>query len=285
MRTFILGTDWWTDCDDAAALRILCNAVKNEEINLAGIAINACMPYSAASVKAFLKNEGIEGVQIGIDREAVDFGGNPPYQKNMAENSSYDNDCALNAADLYMRILTRSSEPVELVEIGYPQVLAEILNRDYELFKNKVSHVWMMAGKWDENPGRENNFARNRRASLGAEAFCRLCPVPVTFLGWEVGASVIVGSNLEKDDMLYRAFRDHGSQNGRSAWDPMLVSLALTGNPDEAGYSCVYGKASVDPETGFNTFIPDDKGIQRYVKKLYPDDWYRERIDNLLKRR
>ena len=46
MRRFILDTDWWTDCDDAVALRLLCNAHKNKEIDFIGININACMPYS-----------------------------------------------------------------------------------------------------------------------------------------------------------------------------------------------------------------------------------------------
>lgn len=25
MRSFILDTNWWTDCDDAVAVRLLCN--------------------------------------------------------------------------------------------------------------------------------------------------------------------------------------------------------------------------------------------------------------------
>ena len=29
MKNFILGTDWWTDCDDAVALRLLTRAVKS----------------------------------------------------------------------------------------------------------------------------------------------------------------------------------------------------------------------------------------------------------------
>lgn len=31
MRKFILGTDWWTDCDDVVALRILARAHKNKQ--------------------------------------------------------------------------------------------------------------------------------------------------------------------------------------------------------------------------------------------------------------
>ena len=42
MRRFILGTDWWTDCDDAVALRMLTRAHRAGEIRLLGIALNGC---------------------------------------------------------------------------------------------------------------------------------------------------------------------------------------------------------------------------------------------------
>ena len=40
MRHFILDTDWWTDCDDAVAIRLLCNAHWQKKVNLLGININ-----------------------------------------------------------------------------------------------------------------------------------------------------------------------------------------------------------------------------------------------------
>ena len=49
-RRFILGTDWWTDCDDCIAMQLLCLAHKNGAAKLLGVGINACMEYSAASV-------------------------------------------------------------------------------------------------------------------------------------------------------------------------------------------------------------------------------------------
>lgn len=40
MRNFILGTDWWTDCDDAVAVRILARAHKSGKICIKGIGVN-----------------------------------------------------------------------------------------------------------------------------------------------------------------------------------------------------------------------------------------------------
>ena len=34
MRKFILGTDWWTDCDDAVAIRLLAREHVKKEIEL-----------------------------------------------------------------------------------------------------------------------------------------------------------------------------------------------------------------------------------------------------------
>lgn len=283
MRKFLLGSDWWTDCDDAVALRLLCRAARSGQIQLLGIGINACMEHSAASMTAFLKLEGMEGIPLGLDRKATDFGGNPPYQARLAARCpEITNHHLPDAAALYEQILTEADEPIEILEIGYPQVIAAVLAKNPSLFCQKVKKVWMMAGKWDGDGQRENNFCRNRRASEAAEAFCRLCPVPVTFLGWEIGASVITGSRLTADDPLHLALADHGSANGRSSWDPMLVLLALTGDEAAAGYDTVTGFASVDAETGANHFHPDPAGPHRYVIKKHPDEFYRDAIDRLL---
>ncbi len=281
MRRFFIGSDWWTDCDDAVAFRVLARAVKAGECEIAGIGINACMTDTAASLTAFLKNEGITLPPIGIDRAATDFGRNPPYQKRLAEHCvpRVENKNLPDAAELCLVVLRESKEPIEIIEIGYPQVLAEVVKTDRELFKNKVSHVWMMAGKWDENPGMENNFTRNDRSRTGGHTFLELCPVPITFLGYEVGFGVLTGGKLAEGDWLRQVLIDHGSVGGRHSWDPMLVELALIGSAEKAGYETVRGTASVDPKTGENRFVKGRNGNCVYVKKTLPNEFYAERIE------
>ncbi len=294
MRRFILGTDWWTDCDDVVALRILARAHQNNEIELLGIIINGCMEYSVTSMEGFLNTEEVYDIPIGIDLEATDFGGLPPYQKRLSAHSVKfkSNTEAEDAVKLYRTILSNASEPIELIEIGYPQVLANLLNSKADdispldgisLFKEKVSKIWMMAGKWDNNPDKENNFARNDRSRKASKIFCELCPVPVTFLGWEVGNTVITGGNLRGSDPVYLALCDHGSSNGRSSWDPMLCLLALNGDEEEAGYSIVRGKASVNEITGENWFQKDENGLHSYVIKDFEDLYYENEINKLIK--
>ena len=293
MKSFILGTDWWTDCDDAVALRIAARAHKKGEICLLGVGINACMACSAASLDGFLSLEGIAEIPIGIDREATDFGGNPPYQKRLAPYAGRyrTNEDVEDAVRLYRRLLEESDTPVEIIEIGFLQVIAAVLESQpddisdksgMELIREKVPKIWVMAGKWDEDAGREHNFARNQRAIAGAKAFCEKCPVPVTFLGWEVGASVISGGTLQPEDYLRAALRDFGSESGRSSWDPMTMVLALTGDEHDAGYDTVQGWASIDAETGANHFRQDANGLHRYVIKRMPDEFYRDQINSLI---
>ena len=292
MRSFILGTDWWTDCDDAVALRLIARAAKAKEIHLLGIGINACMEYSVASLKAFLLAEGLDGIPVGIDLDATDFGGNLPHQKRLDEHMpNVTNADAEDAVRLYRRILAQTSEPIEIMEIGYLQVISAVLQSKgddiseksgLELFKEKVKKVWVMAGKWDADGEKENNFCRNIRSRMAGREFCELCPVPVTFLGWEVGYGVITGNHLDHNDHLYTVLSDHGSENGRHSWDPMLVLMGLIGDEEKAGYDTVTGTASLDHETGENYFLRKESGKHKIVIKKHEDHFYEEQINRLL---
>lgn len=290
MRHFILGTDWWTDCDDAVALRLLARAVKRGEIRLLGVAINACMEQSVASLKGFLAAEGIEGVPVGIDLEADDFGGRLTYQMRLASELAPDvtNAEAEDPVRLYRRLLAQATEPVEILEIGFLQVVAALLKSGaddiseksgLELVREKVSKFWVMAGKWDADGEKENNFCRNERSRVAGKTFCELCPVPVTFLGFEVGYGVISGGELREDDFLHHVLVDHGSPNGRHSWDPMLVLMALIGDEEAAGYEKVTGTASVDSETGANFFVRSANGWHSFVIKTRENTYYESEIN------
>jgi len=292
-RTVILGTDWWTDCDDAAAIRIACRADKLNLWHLAGMICNACMPDSAPSLNGFLTAEGYGELPLGIDREATDYGRNPPYQKILAENLPHSvtaNEDLPDGLELYLRLLAESDEKrVEILEIGYPQVLAALCEHPdgYRFLAEKVSCLWMMAGNWEKDGvGVENNFARAPRSRKAAAYLLEHCPCPIVFLGWEAGASVISGKPEtipDPADPLRMAFIAHGSINGRSSWDPMLVLLALTNDFEKAGYTIRRGYASVDPETGENRFRYAEDGHHAYVVKTMPDSWYEEQLADWLK--
>ena len=293
MRNFIFGTDWWTDCDDAVAIRLLSYFAKKGDISVNGFCVNARMEFSVRSFDVFRKNCGFGEEPVAIDSAAVDFGRNPPYQKRLAEiEGNYLSESDFEEpVSMYRRLLATADEPVEIVEIGYTQVLAALLLSEpddisplsgVELVRQKVKKLWIMAGKWDENPGKENNFARNQRTSRGAEILCRLWPTEMTFLGWEVGVGVLTGQTAPENSLLKNVLIDHGSANGRDSWDPMLVLLACIGDETSAGYSVRRGKVSADGETGENFFIPDLHGNANIVVRNRDKQYYADLINSLI---
>lgn len=290
MRSFILGTDWWSDCDDAIAVRLLTRAVKTGQIQLLGININACMTYSVASLKGFLKSEGLSHIPVGIDLAATDFAGRALYQKRLAESlcPTVTNADGEDAVRLYRRLLTAAAGKVEILEIGFLQVAAAFLKSGsddispksgLELVREKVAKFWVMAGKWTADGEREHNFCNNARSRTAGKEFCELCPVPVTFLGFEVGYGVITGEALAANDVLRQILVDHGSVAGRHSWDPMLVQLALIGDESAAGYQTVTGTARVDAESGANYFTRHTDGRHRFVIKAFENSHYAKQIN------
>ena len=294
MKNIILGTDWWTDCDDAVALRMLSRFVKEGKISLLGIAINACMEHSVASLKGFLASEGLSDIPLGIDLDATDFGGRLTYQKMLAEElcPNGSNGDAIDAVRLYRQLLANAKESVEIVEIGFLQAVAALFESTaddiseksgLELVHEKVSKFWVMAGKWDKDGEKENNFCRNERSRVAGKKFCELCPVPITFLGWEIGFDVLTGGELPEDDCLHKVLVAHGSGKGRCSWDPMLALMAVIGDEEKAGYDTVCGRASLDAETGANYFAVSENGPHKYVTKKYENDYYKNMINNIIK--
>ena len=129
MRKFILDTDWWSDCDDAVAVRLLCNAHRQKEIELIGIDINACMQYSVASMDVFTRDSGVE-VPLGLDHSAVGFSDKPSYQEHLAmvREPKRRNADVPDGVDFYTELLRAADDAsVEVLSIGFTQVLAGLL--------------------------------------------------------------------------------------------------------------------------------------------------------------
>jgi len=292
MRNFILGTDWGEDVDDAIAVRLLARAHKEKRINLLGIGINTLIDESYASLYAFLKNEGVS-VPIGVDKSFNEPMKYITYQKRLASyESDKNNDMAFDSVKLYRKAISEADGPVEIIEIGFLQVVANVLKSGpdeisdktgYELFKEKVKKMWIMAGNWTKDGEREYNFCHFKSTREGSAYLCDNCPCEITFLGWEIGSTVHTGNLLKPGDYLYDALHDYGCKEGRDSWDPMTAMLALIGDEKKAGYDIVKGKASVSTEDGSNYFVKNDTGIQKYVIKIQPDDFYANMINEEIK--
>lgn len=294
-RKLILGTDWHVDVDDAVAVRLIAWAHLQGKIQLLGISIDSAMEYSVSSLNAFLENEGIGEVPIGLDKDAFDYGGEGKYQKRLAEGRDIEaeNARAEQALKLYRRLLASADGKVDIIEIGFNQVLASLLASgadEYspldgaELVRQKVGTVWIMGGEWKGMGKREFNFAVKPKATAAIRNFTENCPVEIVFLGYEIGVDVITGKPLIErypDDKLSMCLCDYGAANGRRSWDPMTAYMACVGDAEECGYRLVRGKATID-ETGITTLARDENGKHAYVERLYPAEEYAECINEIL---
>lgn len=289
MRTFILGTDWGEDSDDCVAVRILARAHKKGEIKMAAMGINTLTEYSAPSLYRFLEKEGVS-IPVGVDKGCQQELRKVTYQKRLAAETDKTNEDFEDAVRLYRRAIAECDGEVEILEVGFLQVITGALmsqpddispKSGMELFREKVKKIWIMGGKWHLVGGAEYNLSEFPFARDASHAFVANCPVPITFLGWEVGSCVVTGSKLPKDDFLHIALDDHGSGSGRESWDPMLAVLALTGDNEKAGYKTVKGIATID-EMGRNYFEENENGPHEYVVKAQPDQYYIDIIDNLI---
>lgn len=286
----ILDTDWGDDVDDVVAARLLCNAHKQGEIELIGCVINAATPESVRALDGFLLHAGVD-VPVGVDRAATDYLEHGRYQPHMIRHlpSKYKSEAeAEDAVRLYRRLLAASPEKVHIVAIGFTQVLADLLEsgpddlsplNGRELVKEKAAHLWDMGGRWDGNGNGEFNFNYKPRAVSGSHRLCKNWNTPITFLGFEVGVDVITGKHVPEADPLKQAMIHHGSPDGRSSWDPMTALLCVIGDPEKAGYDCVYGYGESSAEDGGCSFREDPAGPHRYVIKKYPDQWYADAVN------
>lgn len=295
-KPIIFGTDWHTDCDDVVALRVLSWAHKQGIIKLLGISIDSVNNLSYASMMGFLEYEEIEKVSVGLDHGAYDYGGEAKYHKRLAELASkeYPNSECESSARMYRRLLAASDEKVDIIEVGFSQVLEQVLSSKaddispldgVELFEKKVNKLWIMGGNWKDLSSREFNFSKTQKASQSISTVLEICPVPITMLGSEIGEDVITGEIFRTeaiDDVLYSVLCDWGAANGRPSWDPMLVYLACVGDEKKAGYTLVHGIAHVDPVNGTTNFFEEKNGIHGYVVKNYANEEYAQYINEIL---
>ena len=294
-KPVIFDTDWWTDVDDACALRLLLQEDQEGKIDLIGVCLSAVCETSVPSLSSFLDYDGAGSLPLGADMEATDYPGVSSWhttiidahQKRAASSVADVQDCV----DFYRELLSKSRKKVDIIAVGFPNALSRLLESEpdkysrlngYDLVKKKVGHLWMMAGNYPE--GEEHNFILTERSRTSGEIICSHWPTPVTFLGWEVGITVRVGGSLPEDDLLHKVLVAHGSADGRYAWDPMTAWMACLGSPEQAGFETVIGTVSLDATTGKNTFQTNSDGTHSYVVMSHDPAWYASAIEPLLQK-
>lgn len=245
MISVILDTDLGPDCDDAGALAVL-NNLKNQGLaNILGVAhctssINGA--YTAMAINEWFGNRDIpvsqyekEGFLCAQDTEK--------YTRHIAEN--YKKDKGVREFEtpvhMYKRLFTQNDD-ITLICIGPLNNISDLLKSapddisplsGVELMKKAVSRVIIMGGEFDRLEVPEFNIFCDIEA---AQTVAALCPVGITYLGYEIGLQVISGMSLEFADENYPVKYAYSSYCGydcgypkyeRPSWDLLTVLIAF----------------------------------------------------------
>jgi hypothetical protein len=303
-RRLLVSTDWYTDCDDVGAMRVLRKAEQAGLVDVMAVVVDTGALSGATSLDAFWRAEGRQ-VQIGqIPGADTDLNAGGPYQAGLLALPHYGASAGSfpNSTTVLRTALASSPDnSVDVLGIGYENALSDLLNSPADaistltgaqLIAAKVRHTWIMGGAYPS--GVENNFDRSTSTKAAANNLVTNWPAPtgwttaeepcITFLGFEVGSPVVSGGNqvpTPTSDPMYAAYVAHGSATGRSSWDPMTALLAAIGDPAAAGYTTVRGTNVHTLASGANTFTASATGPHEYVVKTQSDAWYVAQLNEL----
>lgn len=299
-KPVIIDTDWWTDVDDAVAMRHAVYMENQGLINILGFCINTNLLKGPGSLDAMLIADGraVNDISVPLTSHVPD--GTPNYQNGLFElpHNAGEPSEQEDAVSMYRRLLAGSTGKVDIISIGYLNNLSELLDSEADvhsplsgadLVTAKVDTLWVMGGSWPT--GTENNFDRTAQAIAGANNVCANWPTRIVFSGFEIGVDIITGGNLAAalpDDHLTQALADHGSSAGRMSWDPMKLYFAALGiddftvQPRHAGYKLVQGTGSVDGGTGANSWVNSPSGPHYYTTRTINIRQYQADLNDCL---
>lgn len=287
----IIETDFFSDVDDVGALAVAHALADLGEVELAAVSINTPSRFGAgavASVNAFC---GRPDVAIGTFAEVDDSLADREYAKFLTEAFPAPvPDGAGEAVTVLRHTLAQSQDrSVTLVSIGFFANLVALLDSAPDehspldgtaLVARTVGRTVVMGGTYPR--GTEFNMARFPQ---DARAFVERWPVPVDFLGFEIGADVITGAGFTPEQIasspVAAAYEQWCGVEGRSSWDLLVIDLAVRG-PRELYRFSEPGRVHVT-ETGESVFEAAPEGPHRYVTRLVGPEALGASIDPLLR--
>lgn len=290
----IIETDMYCDVDDMGALAVAHVLADEGRIDLLCVGVNTPSRYGVGAVRAVNEFYGRPELPVGGMFPQTDDVFPRDYAKFVAERFTTSRGTAPDApaVDVLRAALAgQEDHSVLIVSIGYFQNLLALLHSapdsasdlsGEELVIRKVRQTTVMAGQFPV--GRETNITDFAEVSRD---FVAHWPLPLDFLGWELGFDVITGSGLSphysQDNPVAAAYEQYcGKGVGRRSWDPMTVSLAVLG--ESAGYRYSnHGRVEV-LQDGTTTWTEDPTGPHRITFRTRRAEDIATELDQMLLR-
>jgi len=295
----ILDTDMASDCDDAGALAVLHALADLGEAEILAVVTNS-KDYSNASagaVDAINTYYGRPDIPLGTDKDGARGKPNNASSFTIQLKNEFSNDADFDdrmpdALDIYRNVLaSQPDSSVVICSVGALSNLEDLLRSKPDahsgldgpnLIRRKVKKTVIMGGGFPRTSASETNIRLDPAAAV---TVVNEWPGEIIWQGFEVGAALTIGSELEQTDTKnpvrrayeLRPFRGQKAiDQGKPGHDLAAVLIAVRGY-DSPGWSIsAPGQVVVDSK-GNTVWEPSEHAKHRYVSiKSHPA--YLERL-------
>lgn len=284
----VFDTDMANDCDDAGALAVLHALADLGEAEILAIVTNRKDPSnaSAAACSAINAWYGRPGIPIGTDKDGAKVRGGKPSSYCAALRDEFPHDARPDdempdALEVYRRTL--ASQPdgsVVICSVGALSNLEDLVRSAPDahspldgrrLVEAKVRQLVVMGGGFPRTARPETNIKLDPAAAV---AVVNEWPGPILWQGYEVGAAILTGAELQATpaaNPVRRAFElrlHHGEPSlahGKPSHDQAAVLLAVRGSQPELWEVVEKGRVVFDSD-GHCEWLRDWAKSHRYVR-------------------
>lgn len=284
----IFDTDMANDCDDAGALAVLHALADKGEAEILAIVTNRKDPSgaSAAACAAINTYYGRPGIPIGTDKNGAKTKSRTPSSYAPALRDEFPHNAKPDgqmpdALPLLRRVLAAAADQsVTYCSVGALSNLEDLIRSlpddispltGLELIEKKIKLTVIMGGGFPRTANPETNIKLDPAAAV---TVVNEWPGPILWQGYEVGAAIITGSELQKTpktNPARRAFElrpHHGAPalaHGKPSHDQATVLLAVRG-PQPGLWDVIEKGRVIFDSDGHCQWSRDWAKAHRYVK-------------------
>lgn len=298
----IIDTDYASDVDDVAAVKVGVQMDRTGLINLKALATSADGDYVCRAAHGQLSYEGYNTLPVGMARRGIEDEG-PHWDYFVTRLNDQATYQLIDAVDMYRNILRDSynnNRRIRIVVLGFMVNIQDIIMdaECYDLMSKCVDSIWIDGGAYPMS-GRDFNFFWTEDCIASIQYAIENSPVPLVFItnetgcNYETGACVNCGRDLMRIDpdlnepvnIAYRKMEESDGvdlSGGHYAWDALAVWTA--GLSREQSMTKLTPVNAYVSDDGTNTFILNPNGRHYIVERTnYDVNWYSQQLDNILK--
>lgn len=298
----IIDTDYASDVDDVAAVKVGVQMDRQGLISLKALATSAEGDYVCRAAHGQLSYEGYNTLPVGMARRGIEDEG-PHWDHFVTRLNDQATYQLIDAVDMYKNILMDSynnNRRIRIVVLGFMVNIQDIIMdaECYDLMSKCVDSIWIDGGAYPMS-GRDFNFFWTEDCIASIQYAIANSPVPLVFItnetgcNYETGVCVNCGKDLMRIDpdlsepvnIAYRKMEESDGADlsgGHYAWDALAVWAA--GLSREQSMTKLTPVDAYVSDDGTNTFILNPNGRHYIVERTnYDVNWYSQQLDDILK--